>query len=73
MVDFAEAEARGMGIRAKLTTDDALNGLEFLLVLGIKDAQGGTAGLTAQLTRLFDRHHHYTDGLRLHTAGHPHK
>ena len=70
MVDFAEAEARGMGIRAKLTTDDALNGLEFLLVLGIKDAQGGTAGLTAQLTRLFDADH-YTDGLSFIPQGTP--
>ena len=38
MVDFDAAEKAGMGIRAKLTREDAAAGLDFLLVLGIKDS-----------------------------------
>ena len=40
MVDFDAAEKVGMGIRARLTREDAAAGLDFLLVLGIKDSPG---------------------------------
>ncbi len=70
MVDFAEAEAAGMAIRARLSTDQALAGLDFLLVLGIKDAPGGTTDWTPQLAELFDAHH-YTGGLSFVAQGTP--
>ena len=62
MVDFDAAEEKGMGIRARLTKEEAAAGLDFVLVMGIRDAPGGTTDWTPRLAELFDAHH-YTDGL----------
>ena len=70
MVDFDAAEKVGMGIRAKLTREDAAAGLDFVLVLGIKDSLDGTTDWTPHLAELFDAHH-YTDGLSFVPQGTP--
>lgn len=70
MVDFDAAEEAGMGIRAKLGKEVAAAGLDFLLVLGIKDALGGTTDWTPRLAELFNAHH-YTDGLSFVPQGTP--
>ena len=70
MVDFDAAEKDGMGIRAKLTKEDAAAGLDFLLVLGIKDSLDGTTDWTPRLAELFNAHH-YTDGLSFVPQGTP--
>ena len=70
MLDFDAAEEVGMGIRAKLTKEEAAAGLDFLLVLGVRDSLDGTADWTPQLTELFDAHH-YTDGLSFLAHGTP--
>ena len=62
MVDFDAAEKVGMGIRAKLTSEDAAAGLDFILVMGIKDSLDRPTDWAPQLAELFDAHH-YTDGL----------
>lgn len=70
MVNFDAAEQVGMGVRAKLTREDAAAGLDFLLVMGIKDSLGGTTDGTPRLMELFDAHH-YTDGLSFVSPGTP--
>ena len=70
MVDFDAAEKVGMGIRAKLTREDAAAGLDFLLVMGIKDSLDRTTDWTPHLAELFDAHH-YTDGLSFVPQGTP--
>ena len=42
IVDYEAAEKVGMGIRARLTKEDAAAGLDFLLVLGLRDSPDGT-------------------------------
>jgi hypothetical protein len=66
MVDFDSAEENGMGIRANLANNVAVQGLDYLLVLGLKAGHDGTD----LLTRLFDAHH-YTDGLMIVPQGTP--
>jgi hypothetical protein len=70
MIDFDEAEKFGMGIRAKLAQEDAAAGLDFLLVMGVKDSLDGTSDWTARLAELFDAHH-YTGGLSFVPQGTP--
>ncbi|MCU0602421.1 MAG: hypothetical protein MUC33_07150 [Desulfobacterales bacterium] len=70
MVDFDAAEREGMGIRARLTKADAAAGLDFLLVMGIKDSPDGAADWAPRLVELFDAHH-YTDGLGFVVPGTP--
>ena len=70
MVDFDAAEKVGMGIRARLTRDDAAAGLDFLLVMGISDSPDGTTDWAPRLAELFDAHH-YTDGLGFVPQGTP--
>ena len=70
MVDFDAAEKAGMGIRARLTNPDSAAGLDFLLVLGIKDAPDGTVDWAPRLAELFDAHH-YSDGLGFVVPGTP--
>src|SRR5512145_970521 len=62
MVDFDAAENAGMGIRAKLTREDAAAGLDFVLVMGIKDSLDQPTDWAPHLAELFEAHH-YTDGL----------
>ena len=70
ILDFDEAERVGMGIRARLTEEEAVAGLDFLLVLGIRDTPDGTADSSARLAQLLDAHH-YTDGLSFLLQGTP--
>ena len=67
MIDFAAAEAKGMGIRVTLSQVDAAAGFDFLLVIGIKNSPEKSAQL---LTDLFNAHHH-TDGLGFIRQGTP--
>jgi hypothetical protein len=70
MVDFATAEKSGMGIRVKMAKETAAAGLDFLLVMGIKDSLDTKTDWTPQLKDLFDAHH-YTSGLSFIPAGTP--
>ena len=70
MVDFQQAEAAGMGIRAKLKKEIAAAGFDFLLVVGIKDSAGTTTDSTTRLVEVFNAHH-YTDGLSFVPPGTP--
>jgi hypothetical protein len=67
MVDFAAAEAKGMGIRVRFSQTDAAAGFDFLLVAGIGDSPNRSTQL---LTDLFNAHH-YTDGLGFIRQGTP--
>ena len=69
MVDFAEAEKVGMGIRLRLTVDQAQRGFDFLLVFGTRFAPDQTDG-AADLAALLDAHH-YTEGLSFVPQGTP--
>jgi hypothetical protein len=69
MVDFAEAERVGMGVRLKLTTDQAARGFDVLLVFGVRFGAGMTDA-TVELTRLLDAHR-YTDGVSAVLQGTP--
>ena len=70
MIDFDEAEQKGMGIRVRMTSDAAAAGLDFLLVFGVKDSPGGTADWSKRLAELLNAHH-YTDGLSFVREGTP--
>ena len=70
IVDFDAAERVGMGIRATMGSGLAAAGLDFLLVLGIKDAPDGTADGAPLLAELLDAHH-YSDGLSFVPQGTP--
>jgi hypothetical protein len=66
MVDYEAAEEVGMAVRAKLSQQEAAAGLDFLLVVGIKDSPDANA-LLAELLKA----HHYTDGLSFVPQGTP--
>jgi len=68
MVDFAEAERIGMGIRLELNRDQA-KGFDILLVFGTKAAVGAPDG-TPQLVNLLNAHH-YTEGINFMLQGTP--
>ena len=70
MIDFATAEKVGMGIRVKMNRDAANAGLDFLLVLGVKDSLNAKKDWTPQLKDVFEAHH-YTSGLSFIPAGTP--
>jgi hypothetical protein len=70
MMDFEKAKEVGMGIRAILTKEDTPAGLDFLLVMGIKDTPGGITDGTQRLAELFNAHH-YSDGLSFVHQGTP--
>jgi hypothetical protein len=70
IVDFVEAERVGMGIRAHLNQEQAAAGLDFLLVMGIRDTPGQSVDWTSRLAELFDAHH-YTNGLAFVPQGTP--
>jgi hypothetical protein len=68
MVDFAEAEKVGMGIRLTLNREQA-KGFDILLVFGTKAAPGTPDG-TPQLVNLINAHH-YTEGVNFVLQGTP--
>ncbi len=70
MVDFSAAEEAGMGIRVKLSKEQATAGLDFLLVLGVRDFPANASDSTTRLTELFNAHH-YTNGLSFIKPGTP--
>jgi hypothetical protein len=70
MVDFSEAEKVGMGIRLTLPSAIAAAGLDFLLVLGIRDDRSASTEGAALLADLLDAHH-YMDGLSFVPQGTP--
>jgi hypothetical protein len=69
MVDFNEAEAKGMALRITVPPASLAAGLNSLLVFGVATSLTGTAA-AAQLASLLDAHH-YTDGLELLPFGTP--
>lgn len=69
MVDFDEAVKKGMGIRVQLTSEQALKGLDRLVVLGVK-ATLDTKDSSQRLHDLLEAHH-YTWGLGLAPQGTP--
>lgn len=70
MVDFNAAEEAGMGIRAKLSKEQAAAGLDFLLVLGVRDFPIDAKDSATRLAELFNAHH-YTNGLSFVLPGTP--
>ncbi len=70
MVDFATAEKVGMGIRVKMTKEAAAAGLDFLLVMGVKDSLDTKTDWAPKLKDLLDAHH-YTSGLSFIPSGTP--
>lgn len=70
MVDFATAEKAGMGIRVKMTKAAAAAGLDFLLVMGIRDSLDTKTDWAPKLKDLLDAHH-YTGGLSFIPSGTP--
>ena len=70
MVNFEAAEQVGMGLRTKLSQTVAAGGLDFLLVMGVKDAPSASTDWTLQVTQWLDAHR-YTDGLSFVPHGMP--
>jgi hypothetical protein len=68
MVDFAEAEKVGMGIRVKLNREQA-QGFDILLVFGTQAAAGAPDG-TPKLVNLLNAHR-YTEGVNFVPQGTP--
>jgi hypothetical protein len=56
MVDFAEAEVKGMGIRMKLTADEAASGFDRLIVLGVKGTLSKPEDGADELHKLIEVH-----------------
>ena len=69
MIDFDEAEAKGMALRITVPPDALSAGLDRLVVFGVATSVGG--GVAAgSLANLLDAHH-YTDGLEFLQFGAP--
>ena len=69
MIDFDDAERVGMGIRVRLTVDEALRGFDILMVVGTRPTQSVDDG--ARLIGEMLDAHHYTDGLAFVLNGTP--
>ena len=69
MIDFDEAEARGMALRMTLTPTQVAAGIQSLIVFGVRGALPAADG-AAQFAALLDAHH-YTDGLEFLRFGAP--
>ena len=69
MIDFKEAEAKGMALRITVPPAALAAGLDSLLVIGVASSLTGSAA-AAQLASLLDAHH-YTDGLEFLPFGTP--
>src|SRR5262245_5562595 len=61
MIDFDEAEKKGMGLRLKLNVDEAQRGFDILMVVGTNTKQTAVDSQQS-IADLLDAHH-YTDGL----------
>ena len=68
-VDFDAAVAAGMGLKIPLTAEQARDGFDRLLVIGVKPTLSATSA-ASRLASLLDAHH-YTDGLTLPPPGTP--
>jgi hypothetical protein len=69
MVDFDEAETRGMALRMMLTPTQVAIGIETLLVFGVRGTLPAADG-ARRFGQLLDAHH-YTDGLEFLRFGAP--
>jgi hypothetical protein len=69
LVDFQEAETKGMALRMPLSAADVADGFDRLLVFGVK-ANLGPEDARARLETALDSHH-YTRGLALVRQGTP--
>jgi hypothetical protein len=69
LVDFADAEKAGMGIRIPLTPAETSSGFDRVLVFGLRDAAADVPGEQAFARLLTD--HHHTDGFALVPQGAP--
>jgi hypothetical protein len=69
MIDFNEAEAKGMALRITVPPASLAAGLDRLLVFGVATSLTGAAA-AAELATLLDAHH-YTDGLEFLPFGTP--
>lgn len=69
LINFEKAIDVGMAIKLKLTPAMKLNGLDKLLVYGIKENQNGACGAN-ELNELFNSHY-YTDGFEFIEPGTP--
>ncbi len=70
MVSYDAAEKAGMAVRARLAKETAAAGLDFLLVLGLRDTLDTATDSAPRLAQLFDAHH-YTGGLSFVPPGTP--
>jgi hypothetical protein len=69
MIDFEEAVSKGMGLKIPLTQDDAEQGFDRMLVLGLRDEDETTGqGL---LEELLDNHHYAPEGMSFLPVGTP--
>jgi hypothetical protein len=69
MVDFDEAESKGMGLRITVPPETIAAGIDSLVVFGVAGSLT-TGETTEQLADLLDAHH-YTDGLEFLRFGTP--
>ena len=69
MIDFDAAEAKGMGLRIRITPQILSAGIDSLFVLGAAASMAPTQ-TSLNLTQLLDAHH-YTDGLEFVRPGTP--
>lgn len=69
MVDFREAELKGMGIRMFLNADQA-QGFDFFLVFGTKESNANTDNQAKLLAELF-KSHSYSSGISFVSPGTP--
>lgn len=69
MTDFDEAEAKGMALRLTITAQEAEQGFDEVLVLGLSDGNAGDGA--DRLTAMLEAHHYTGDGLSLLPIGTP--
>ena len=70
MFDFDEAVDKGMGFRVDLNSDQADNGFDRVLVLGVKLSADKNTG-KEKLEELFGHHHHSRKGMGILKQGTP--
>jgi hypothetical protein len=70
LTDFDRAEEKGMAIRIELTNSQAVNGVEKLIVLGVKASKDASES-KALLEKLFVDHHYSEGGFEIFPQGAP--